>query len=122
MTADKKCVMIVEDNPRIMRMLAIKLKLEGYDVVLSQDGQEAMGLIEVRPPDILVLDLLLPVMDGFELLRKLRVSSRTPVIACSASGDLGPKALGFGADSFIAKPFNPDMMVGKVRELLAVGN
>ena len=115
---DKKHVLIVEDDSGLLKILRIRLELAGYKVLTAQDGQEAMKLINSNKPDILLLDLLMPVMDGFEVLKKLRVSSHIPVIVLSANRDLEENALELGASVFIAKPFDPDRIAVKVREFL----
>lgn len=119
MAERKKAILLVEDNPGILKVLALKLKLEGYNVLTARDGRKAMELLKSEKPDILLLDLLLPEMDGLEVLEKLQGSSGIPVVAFSAHKDMGRKALMLGARAFIAKPFDPDSMVRKTREILA---
>jgi DNA-binding response OmpR family regulator len=115
---NKKRVLIVDDEPGLLKVLKVRLELEGYEVITAHDGQEAMRLFDLTSPDILLLDLLMPVMDGFEVLKKLGGSSKVPVIAFSANRDLVKRALEMGANVFLAKPFEPDRMVDEVKELL----
>jgi two-component system KDP operon response regulator KdpE len=81
-------------------------------------GEEALKLVESEKPDIMLLDILMPVMDGFEVLRKLRAVSKLPVIAISAHSSAAEKALNLGANGFLAKPFRPDELVKKIDSLL----
>ncbi len=114
----KKRVLIVEDNEGIRKLLTLELKLKGYDTIAAQDGREGISRAETGEPDILLLDLNLPIMNGLELLNKLRKFSRVPVIAISSHTEMGQEALLLGADSFIAKPFDPEKLVEKIKELL----
>ena len=118
MRGNRKRVLIAEDDSGLLKVLRVRLEIEGYEVVPAQNGQEATKLMDSTNPDILLLDLLMPVMDGFEVLKELRASSHIPVIAFSANRDLEEKALGLGANVFIAKPFDPDRIADKVREFL----
>jgi DNA-binding response OmpR family regulator len=118
MADNKKRILIVEDDQRVLKMLKIRVELEDYEVITARDGQEGMRFVESEKPDILLLDILLPVMSGLDLLERLRTFPRIPVIAFSAQRELGEKALKLGADAFFPKPFDLDKMVSKVRELL----
>jgi DNA-binding response OmpR family regulator len=114
----RACVLVVEDDPKIKRIFELKLKLEGYDIITARDGLEAINQVETHSPDILLLDIMLPVMNGLEVLQKLRGFSQIPVITFSANMELGQKALKLGANAFVPKPFNPDVMIRKVRQVL----
>jgi DNA-binding response OmpR family regulator len=118
MADNKKRILIVEDDQRVLKMLKIRVELEDYEVITARDGQEGMRFVESEKPDILLLDILLPVMSGLDLLERLSTFPRIPVIAFSAQRELGEKALKLGADAFFPKPFDLDKMVSKVRELL----
>jgi DNA-binding response OmpR family regulator len=118
MADNKKRILIVEDDQRVLKMLKIRVELEDYEVITARDGQEGMRFVESEKPDILLLDILLPVMNGLDLLERLSTFPRIPVIAFSAQRELGEKALKLGADAFFPKPFDLDKMVSKVRELL----
>ena len=119
MIEGKKSILVVEDNAGILKLLSLKLKLEGFDVLEAHNGQEALDLLTSKRPVLLLLDLLLPVLNGFEVLKKLRELPEIPVIAFSAYKELESKALELGANMFISKPFDPDTVVRKTRELLA---
>ena len=96
MVEKKKSVLIVEDNTGILRLLTLELKLQGYDVINAQDGREAIKQVKLKLPDILLLDMNLPVMNGLEVLEQLRSFSRVPVIVISSHTDMAQKALEIG--------------------------
>ena len=118
MTEKQKRVLIVEDNLGILRLLTLELKLQGYDVINAQNGQEAMEQVELKSPDIMLLDLNLPIMNGLEVIRRLRGFSRMPVIVISSHTEMAQKALILGAELYIPKPFDPEYIVEKIKELL----
>jgi DNA-binding response OmpR family regulator len=115
---DGRLVLVVEDEPRILRFLSISLRASGYNVVSTMRGDEAIDLVRSDKPDIIILDVFLPGVDGFEVLKELRTFSQLPVITMSARDSLEPAALALGATEFIAKPFKPDKMVQRVRNIL----
>lgn len=109
-------ILIVDDEERILHFLTSKLKASGYDVVTAQSGQEALERLTSQQPDLVVLDLLLPKMHGFDVLRELRSFSSVPVIVLSALGADAEriKGLRLGADDYIPKPFNPDELLARI--------
>jgi len=115
----RKRVLVVDDEPGIVKVVGIKLRLHGYDVMTATSGVEAVKLAREWHPDILILDILMPGMSGVEVLEKVRVFSRAPVIVFSASPDIARFAAGMGAADFVAKPFDPDHMVEKIRKVLS---
>ena len=115
----KRCVLVVDDHPKVLRFIEIDLKLRGFEVITVTSGKKALEMLEVAEPDIMLLDIVMPEMDGFEVLKKLRTFTRLPVIAFSASPGSHDDALEQGADDFMAKPFHPDEMVGKIEALLS---
>jgi DNA-binding response OmpR family regulator len=114
----RRSVLIVDDEPRIGRIIALKLGLFNYETITVTNGTEALKAVETRNPDVMLLDIVMPYMDGFQVLERLRTFSKLPVIAFSARSENGPKALKIGADDFVAKPFSVDDMVMRVRSLL----
>lgn len=116
--AKKQCVLVVDDNPRVLRFIEIGLKLHGFDVLTTVSGEEALSLVKSSPPDIILLDIIMSGMDGFEVLRGLRDFKRLPVIAFSASSDNYYEAMQLGADDFITKPFDPDDLMRRINTLL----
>lgn len=120
-TKDKKRVLIVDDEPRILRVIEIKLRKSGYEVIAASTGREALHLVEVGNPDIILLDLLLPVMNGFQVLEKLRTFSNLPVLVFSAKSGSSHAAMKLGANDYMNKPFNPDELVRRIESLLRPG-
>ena len=109
---------MVDDERAILKVIAIKLRISGYDVTTASGGQEALDLVKTESPDIMLLDVIMPGIDGFETLQKLRAFSNLPVIVFSARPENAQKALSLGGNDFLAKPFNVDEMVGRIKTLL----
>jgi two-component system KDP operon response regulator KdpE len=112
----KFCILVVDDEKRILNFLRTKLKASGYEVLTAASGIEALEQVQAQEPDLILLDILMPKMDGFETLKNLRSFSATPVIILSAKGsDIDKiKGLGLGADDYIPKPFNPDELIARI--------
>ena len=110
------CILLVDDEERILNFLASKLKASGYAVIAAKDGAQALEQVKGQEPDLMVLDLIMPRMDGFEVLKELRRFSAMPVIVLSARGANADKikGLSLGADDYLAKPFNPDELVARI--------
>jgi two-component system, OmpR family, KDP operon response regulator KdpE len=114
-------VLVVDDEPAIRRFLRTSLGAQGYQVDEAADGGAALDLLRRSPPDVLVLDLGLPDLDGFELLRRLRAGgSALPVIVLSSRADEKGKveALDLGADDYVTKPFGIDELLARIRAAL----
>jgi len=109
-------ILVVDDEERILNFLRSKLKASGYEVLTASNGVEALEQARGQEPDLIVLDVLMPKMDGFETLKELRSFSAVPVIILSARGaDTDKiKGLALGADDYLLKPFNPDELVARV--------
>jgi two-component system KDP operon response regulator KdpE len=114
----KRCVLVVDDHPRVLRFIEIDLKLRGFEVITTTSGEEALELVKSGEPDIMLLDIIMPEIDGFEVLKQLRAFSQLPVIAFSASHASHDDAIRLGADDFITKPFHPDEMVRRIGALI----
>ena len=112
-------ILLVDDEERILNFLKTKLKLLSYDVILAKNGIEAIEQIHGQEPDLVVLDVIMPKMDGFQTLKELRNFSTVPVIMLSARGDDTDriKGLGLGADDYLPKPFNPDELVARIEAI-----
>ena len=110
-------ILVVDDEPRMVRTLTINLRARDYDVESAGDGRSALQIMAERPPDIIVLDLGLPDMQGVELLRRVRETSMVPVIVLSARQESDDKveALDAGADDYVTKPFGMDEFLARVR-------
>ncbi|OGO07012.1 MAG: hypothetical protein A2Y92_01045 [Chloroflexi bacterium RBG_13_57_8] len=109
-------VLIVDDEPRIIKFLNLKLKSSGYDVISARNGAEALALMRQEEPDLLILDVVMPGIDGFETLRQIRSFSAVPVVILSARETNVDKVKGLdlGADDYLAKPFNPDELIARI--------
>ena len=118
--ARKKRVLVVDDQPGVTRFIEIYLKLRGFDVISTGSGREALELAASCKPDIMLLDIIMPGMDGFEVMRRLRTFSRMPVIAISASLGSHGDADAMGADDFLAKPFRPGDILKRINRLLGL--
>jgi DNA-binding response OmpR family regulator len=114
----KKRVVVVDDHAKVLKFIEIDLKLRGFEVFCAGSGEQALELINSVKPDIVLLDMVMPGLDGFEVLRELRTTSRIPVIAFSASPGNEDPALHAGATEFVHKPFNPEDMARKINALL----
>ena len=109
-------ILVVDDDERIINFLKLKLKASGYEVLTSNNGAEGLEQAQAQEPDLIVLDLLMPKMDGLEVLKEIRSFSSVPVIILTAKGtDVDRiKGLQLGADDYIPKPFNPDELVARI--------
>ena len=113
-------VLVVDDEPTIREIVVSYLAREGYETLEAADGRRARELVEADPPDLVVLDVMLPGIDGLELCRWIRSSSRLPVIMLTARGEESDRIVGLelGADDYVTKPFSPRELVARVRTVL----
>lgn len=116
--ARRQRVLVAEDEERVLRFMALKLKASGYDVLMAKDGAEALEQVRAQPLDLIVLDLAMPRKDGFETLIELRSFSRLPVIVVTALETDESAVLDLGADDYLSKPFNPRELVDRIKALL----
>jgi two-component system KDP operon response regulator KdpE len=109
-------ILLVDDELRILNFLSSKLRALGYEVFTAGNGLEALEQVQAQEPGLVVLDVLMPKMDGFETLKELRTFSPVPVIILSAKGTNADKIKGLelGADDYLAKPFSPDELVARI--------
>jgi DNA-binding response OmpR family regulator len=114
----KKSILVVDDEPRIGKILSIKLRLYGYEVITTTSGAEAIDLVRKQEPDIVLLDMLLPDVAGLEVLRRLRAFSQVPIVVFTAKPDIIQSAMKLGANDSITKPFDPDRVVKKIGAIL----
>lgn len=115
-----KKVLIVDDDPHILKLIQLYFDKEGYEVETAGDGYTALSLLERGDKDVLLLDLMLPDLSGFDVLRELRKTSSLPVLILTARGDTFDKVLGLelGADDYIEKPFEPKELLARVKAVL----
>jgi DNA-binding response OmpR family regulator len=112
-------ILLVDDEERVLNFLRSKLKVAGYEVLTANNGHDALEEAQAQEPDLIVLDIIMPRMDGFDTLKELRRFSSIPVIILSARRDDIDKikGLGLGADDYLAKPFNPDELVARIESI-----
>lgn len=113
-------ILVVEDEPSIREVICLYLKRAGYLVIEAGDGQEALDSLESNPPDLVVLDLMLPNIDGFEITKHLRAKGDIPIIMLTARRSEIDRIAGLemGADDYVVKPFSPQELVSRVRAVL----
>ena len=120
MSAPPVRVLVVDDEPQILRALRAALKGHGYDVQTAADGEEALDLLALHPPDVVILDLVMPGKSGFDVVQEVRTWSRVPIIVLSARGEERDKviALDLGADDYLTKPFSMNELLARIRVAL----
>jgi DNA-binding response OmpR family regulator len=113
-------VLVVDDEANIREVIGQYLKIDGFDVLWAADGAEAVRLLASEPVDLVILDLMLPGIDGWEVCKRLRARSAVPVVMLTARGEEADKLAGFGlgADDYITKPFSPRELVARVRAIM----
>jgi two-component system KDP operon response regulator KdpE len=116
----KRLILVIDDEPAIVRLVRATLVAEGYEVLTAVTGEAGLLQLEDNRPDLVLLDLMMPGMDGFETLRRLRSSSPVPVIMLTARAGDADKVRGLqsGADDYLTKPFNPDELAARVTAVL----
>ena len=120
MTPRPSRILLVDDEPAIQRAVAPLLRARGYDVAIAATGADALRLFGERVPDLIVLDLGLPDLEGTEVCRRIRASSTVPIVVLSARGAEADKvnALDLGADDYVTKPFGPEELLARIRVAL----
>ncbi|MDI3543615.1 MAG: two-component system, OmpR family, response regulator ResD [Candidatus Atribacteria bacterium] len=117
-------ILVVEDEESVRELLRLYLEKEGFKVELAADGEEALDKMSRASPDLILLDLMLPKKDGWEVCREIRKTSYVPIIMLTARGEEFDKVLGLelGADDYIAKPFSPREVVARIKAVLRRAN
>ena len=117
---DGRHILVVDDEPRIIGFIRMNLELEGHQVIEAHDGLEALEAVRTKLPDIVLLDVMMPDLDGFETLRMLREFSEIPVIMLTAKGEENDRVYGLelGADDYITKPFGPRELSSRIKAVL----
>lgn len=113
-------ILVVDDDTALAEMIGIVLRTEGFDPVFCEDGAQAIDIFRASKPDLVLLDLMLPGLDGIEVCSRIRAESGTPVIMLTAKSDTADvvKGLESGADDYMVKPFNPKELVARIRTRL----
>lgn len=116
----KKRILVVDDEPRMRRFVRMNLDLEGYDVSEAENGLVALDKVREELPDAVLLDVMMPTMDGFETLARIREVSAVPVIMLTVKGDEDDRVRGLdlGADDYVTKPFSPRELSSRIRAVL----
>ena len=119
-TQPKATVLVVDDEAAVRRVLVMRLQLAGYTVVCAEDGEQALELFHKESPDLVVLDVMLPKLDGFAVCRRLRAESCVPIIFLSAVDAISEKVAGLdlGADDYLPKPFSPKELGARIATIL----
>ena len=118
--AEKQKILIVDDDENIAELISLYLTKECYETKIVGDGEEALSVFPVFKPNLVLLDLMLPGIDGYQVCRELRASSQVPIIMLSAKGEIFDKVLGLelGADDYMIKPFDSKELVARVKAVL----
>jgi Response regulators consisting of a CheY-like receiver domain and a winged-helix DNA-binding domain len=120
MTAKKLKILVADDDPQWLRLVLRSLQPEGFALLTARDGKEALALIKAEQPDLVLLDVIMPHLDGFALCQKVREFSLVPIIIITACGSDSDKIRGLqlGADDYLTKPFNMDELIARVYAVL----
>lgn len=118
--AGKQNVLIVDDEVNICELIRLYVEKEGYHAIIANDGQDAIDKFKSLSPDLILLDIMLPVKDGWQVCREIRAIANTPIIMLTAKGETFDKVLGLelGADDYIVKPFEPKELVARMKAVL----
>lgn len=115
----KRLILLVDDERRVLKFMEIDLRFHGFEVITATSGKEALQLIRSTKPDIMLLDIVMPEIDGFQVLKRLRTFSNLPVIAFSANIANYDEAVRLGANAFVSKPFKTDDIISKIDTCLS---
>jgi DNA-binding response OmpR family regulator len=120
MPAKKTTILAADDDPQILRLVTRNLQFDGYEVIAVNDGQAALEQIEAHTPDLVLLDVMMPRMDGFTVTQKVREYSSVPIILLTARGEDADKihGLDLGADDYLTKPFSVEELLARVRAVI----
>jgi OmpR family response regulator RpaB len=113
-------ILIVDDEMSIRQILETRLSIRGYNVILASDGDEALSLFRKERPNLVILDIMLPKRDGYEVCIEIRKESQVPIIMLTALGDISDRVMGLelGADDYVMKPFSPKELEARIRSVL----
>jgi two-component system KDP operon response regulator KdpE len=113
-------ILVVDDEQRMVRFIRLNLEQDGYQVISAYNGTEALDQVRTRLPNLVLLDVMMPDIDGFEVLKKIREASAVPVIMLTAKGEEDDRIRGLelGADDYVTKPFSPRELVSRVKAVL----
>ena len=120
MEINNEKILIVDDEPNIRQILETRLSIRGYKVISAADGEQALKIFRKEQPDLVVLDIMLPKIDGYGVCNELRKESKVPIIMLTALGDISDRVTGLelGADDYVVKPFSPKELEARIRSVL----
>ena len=120
MMSENKAILAVDDDPRYLRLVEVNLMAEAYDVRTAMNGQQAVEAVASDQPDLILLDVMMPIMDGFTACERIREFSNVPIIILTAKGEERDRVRGLdaGADDYIVKPFSAQELLARVRAVL----
>ena len=124
MNVKKNRILVVDDEKRMVTFIRLNLEHDGFDVVEAYNGSQAIDRLRDSLPDLILLDVMMPDLDGFEVLRLIREVTSVPVIMLTAKGEENDKVKGLelGADDYVTKPFSPRELVSRIRAVLRRGS
>jgi len=113
-------ILVAEDDTRILRLILDFLKKEDYNVYTAKDGQEALEIFDKEEISLVVLDIMMPIYDGWHVCKEIRKKSNVPILILTAKDSDLDELFGFdiGADEYISKPFNPNLLIARIKNLL----
>ena len=113
-------ILVVDDDRNLCELLRLYIEKEGFDVVIANDGRQALELFDSEKPDLIMLDIMLPELDGWQVCREIRKKSQCPIIMLTAKGEVFDKVLGLelGADDYVVKPFEAKEVVARIKAVL----
>lgn len=113
-------IMVVDDDRNICELLRLYLEKEGYALVIANDGEEALAKFSAEAPDLVLLDIMMPKLDGWQVCREIRKKSNVPIIMITAKGETFDKVLGLelGSDDYVVKPFDPKEIVARIKAIM----
>ena len=113
-------ILVVDDDQNICELLRLYIEKEGFEVVIANDGRKALEMFEQENPDLIMLDIMLPELDGWQVCREIRKKSQCPIIMLTAKGEVFDKVLGLelGADDYVVKPFEAKEVIARIKACL----
>ena len=113
-------ILVVDDDQNICELLRLYIEKEGFEVVIANDGRKALEMFEQENPDLIMLDIMLPELDGWQVCREIRKKSQCPIIMLTAKGEVCDKVLGLelGADDYVVKPFEAKEVIARIKAVL----
>lgn len=116
----KNRILLIDDDENICKVVKLYLEKEGLEILVANEGQEGLGLFAAENPDLVLLDIMMPGMDGIEVIKRIRKTSNVPVIMLTAKSDTFDKvlALELGADDYIVKPFEPKELIARIKAVI----